>query len=233
MADAPPPVALNLQAEKLGAAHAFLTAAQSEAKRFDLCSHKAEPVFVKQVHSARVMKVEQPFAPGALPEADAMVTDQPGIMLAIVTADCAPVLFADPVAGVIGAAHAGWRGAHGGIAAATINAMEQLGASAANIRAAIGPCIMQQSYEVDEAFRDQFTQSGDERFFIAGKAGHWQFDLPGYVAAQMIPLLGAEAVTSLQVDTYSNPAHFHSFRRATHRAEPSYGRQFSLIALPA
>lgn len=223
---------LNLQAANLGAAHAFLTAAQSEDKRFDLCSPGAEPVFVKQVHSARVITVEQPFAPGTLPEADAMVTDRPGLMLAIVTADCAPVLLVDRVAGVIGAAHAGWRGAHGGIAAATITAMEQLGASAANIRAAIGPCIMQQNYEVDHAFREQFTQSGDDRFFIAGKAGHWQFDLPSYVAAQMIALLGADAVTCLRVDTYSNPAHFHSFRRATHRGEPNYGRQFSLIALP-
>lgn len=231
MADAPDPAAAGLQAANLGAAHAFLTAAQSEDKRFDLCAPKAEPVFVKQVHSACVVEVKEPYAPGALPEADAMVTDRPGIMLAIVTADCAPVLFADPVAGVIGAAHAGWRGAHGGIAAATINAMEQLGASAANIRAAIGPCIMQQSYEVDQGFRDQFGHSGDERFFIAGKAGHWQFDLPGYVAAQMIPLLGAGAVSSLGLDTYSNPAHFHSFRRATHRGAPTYGRQFSLISL--
>lgn len=232
-------MACTLQAGVLGTPHAFLTASQSQEERFDLCLTGARaPIFVKQVHSARVVTVERPFAPdaqAALPEADAMVTGKPGLMLAIVTADCVPVLFADPAARVIGAAHAGWRGAHGGIVAATITAMEQLGAKANAIRAAIGPSIMQQSYEVDQAFRDRFTQSADKGFFLPGKRGkpgHWQFDLPGYVEAQLHTLLGSDAVTNLGIDTYSNPASFHSFRRATHRGEPAYGRQFSLIALP-
>lgn len=188
-------------------------------------------VLVKQVHSALALAVDAPFASDALPEADALVTATPGLVLGIVTADCAPVLLADRAAGVVGAAHAGWRGALGGVLEASLAAMERLGAERARIVAAIGPCIAMASYEVDGAFRQRFGP-GAERFFAPGAPGHWQFDLPGYVAHRLL-LAGIGQVDDLALDTYTDPARFHSFRRATHRGEPTYGRQFSLVALPS
>jgi YfiH family protein len=160
-----------------------------------------------------------------------MVTDRPGLLLGVVTADCAPVLLADAEAGVVGAAHAGWRGAHGGVIAATVRAMERLGARAGRIAAAIGPAIGQASYEVDERFRDQFERA-DDALFVPGKPGHWQFDLEGYVASRL-RAAGVGAIEPLALDTYPDEARFFSYRRATHRGEPTYGRQFSLIGLPA
>ena len=185
-------------------------------------------VRVKQVHSADVVFAAEAMT-GA-PHADAIVTDQPGLLLGIVTADCAPVLLADPAAGVTGAAHAGWRGAHGGILENTVTAMERLGAERARILAAIGPTIAQASYEVDDAFRALFAEGGDV-FFRPGREGHWQFDLPAYVAHRL-RAAGVAQIEWLGEDTYSQPDRFFSFRRATHLGEDTGGRQLSVIGLP-
>jgi YfiH family protein len=184
---------------------------------------------VYQVHSPDAVEVREPWPHHERPRADAMVTDRPGLLLGVVTADCAPVLLADREAGVIGAAHAGWRGAHGGVIEATVAAMERLGARAGGIAATIGPAIAQASYEVDSRFRDGFA-AADDRFFAPGSPGHWQFDLEGYVA-QRLRTAGVGAVAPLGLDTYADEARFFSYRRATHRSEPTYGRQFSLIGL--
>jgi len=191
-------------------------------------------VGVYQVHSADCVTVVEPWGDDARPRADALVTDRPGVLLAIVTADCAPVLLADRDAGVVGAAHAGWKGALGGVTDNTIAAMEALGARRERIAAAIGPCIAQASYEVDQAFRDRFldTESGNARFFAPGRTGHWQFDLEGYVAARL-RAAGVDRIEPLGLDTYAAPRRFYSFRRATHHGEAAYGRQISLIGLPA
>ena len=182
-----------------------------------------------QVHSADVLAVTQLWEDA--PEADALVTRRPGLALGIVTADCAPVLLADPHAGVVGAAHAGWRGALGGVLENTVAAMVSLGASPNAIRAAIGPTIAQGSYEVDEAFREQFDD-GDCHFFEFGREGHRQFDLPAYVAHRL-GLAGVGTIDDLAEDTYSQPGRFFSYRRATHLNEPTNGRQLSVIGLPA
>jgi polyphenol oxidase len=185
---------------------------------------------VYQVHSADAVLVKEPWPFNERPHADAMVTDRPGLLLGVVTADCAPVLLADREAGVIGAAHAGWRGAQGGVVESAIAAMVRLGADRARIAAAIGPAIAQPSYEVDAAFRRNVA-SGDVRFFVPGRSGHWQFDLEGYVADR-IRAEGVVSIDALGLDTYSDADRFYSYRRATHRGEPNYGRQFSLIGLP-
>lgn len=186
---------------------------------------------VYQVHSPDAVLVDEPWPEDARPRADAMVTDRPGILLGIVTADCAPVLFADAEAGVIGAAHAGWRGAHGGVVEATLDLMEQLGARRDRVAAAIGPAIAQASYEVDAPFRAHFEQT-DAHLFGAGREGHWQFDLEGYVAQRLVRA-GVSRIDPLGLDTYTDEARFFSYRRATHRGEPNYGRQISLIGLLA
>ena len=214
-----------------GVAHGFLDAAQSDAEAFHLVPHRAGPVFVRQVHSALAVTVSEPFA-GDPPEADALVTATPGLALAIRTADCAPVLLADTAAGVIGAAHAGWRGAVGGVLEATVAAMAALGASPASIVAVVGPTIARPSYEVDEGFHARLLHGAPEnaRFFTPGRTGHWQFDLPAYVVARLGDA-GVGKVEDLALDTYAGVGRFHSFRRATHRGEPTYGRQFALISL--
>lgn len=185
-----------------------------------------------QVHSAKVVTLTE--APGfdERPEADAMVTDRPGLLLGILTADCVPVLFHDPKANVVGAAHSGWKGAIGGVNEATLAAMDALGASRDTICAVVGPCIAQASYEVDEGFRDRFIadDAANAAFFAAGSPGHHQFDLEGYVGARL-RAAGLGQVTLLGVDTYANEADYFSFRRATHRSEPDYGRQISVIGL--
>jgi polyphenol oxidase len=185
-----------------------------------------------QVHSAEVVTVTKAFADGDRPHADAMVSKTRGLLLGILTADCAPVLFADVKAGVIGAAHAGWKGALGGVTDATVAAMEALGARRDQIVAAVGPCIAQASYEVDEPFTQRFDAADpeNERFFKSGRAGHHQFDLEGYVASRLAGA-GILRVEAMGIDTYSNPDRYFSFRRATHRGESDYGRQISLIAL--
>ena len=191
-------------------------------------------VTVCQVHSPDCVTVDAPWSEQERPHADALVTARSGLVLGVVTADCAPVLFADPGAGVVGAAHAGWRGALAGVTDATIAAMEALGANRANIAAAVGPCIAKESYEVDEGFRIRFLAAagGNARFFDEVRAGHCQFDLPGYVVARLRDA-GIGRVESLDLDTYTNSSQFYSFRRATHRGEPACGRQISLIALPS
>jgi YfiH family protein len=192
----------------------------------------AELATVHQVHSATAVYVEQVWPQAERPRADAMVTDRPGVLLGILTADCAPVLFADVEAGVVGAAHAGWRGALAGVTDSTIDAMEKLGARRDCIRAAVGPCIAQPSYEVDEAFRLRFLDAEHEngRFFAHGPAGKPHFDLPGYVGHRL-RAAGLSGVDVLNLDTYADPDRFFSYRRATHRGEADYGRQVGLIGL--
>lgn len=189
---------------------------------------------VHQVHSAEVVDVEEPWGQGERPRADAMVTASPNLLLGILTADCAPVLFADEQARVIGAAHAGWRGALAGVTDSTIAAMERLGARRDNIHAAVGPCIAQASYEVDEAFRAQFLEAepDNERFFVAGPGGKPHFALESYIVHRLIAA-GVGEVEALNLDTYADPDRFYSYRRATHRGEADYGRQLSAIAIAA
>lgn len=186
-------------------------------------------VTLQQVHSSIAVIAEKAWATDVLPQADAMVTNKPGLLLGIVTADCAPILLADKDAGVVGAAHAGWRGAYGGIVESTISAMERIGARRSKITAAIGPCIAQESYEVDDRFRNQFGEDA-AGFFAAGKPGHHQFDLSSYVAFRL-KVAGIDKVEALQLDTYADESRFYSYRRATHLGQATYGRQFSLIGL--
>jgi hypothetical protein len=193
-----------------------------------------ELVGLFQVHGATVVTLRAAWAESNRPEADAMVTDRPGLLLGIVTGDCAPVLFADARAGVIGAAHAGWRGALAGVIEATIAAMEQLGAARQHIAAAIGPCIAQPSYEVGLDLRDAVLarDAADARFFAEGaREGHWQFDLPGYCAARLRAAGIAHAV-ALQEDTLANRERYFSHRRATLAGGGPIGHQLSAIALP-
>ncbi len=187
---------------------------------------------VYQVHSPDCVATTRPWPDAQRPHADALVTATPGLLLGIVTADCAPVLLADREAGVIGAAHAGWKGALSGVTDNTIAAMEALGARREAIAAAIGPSIAQPSYEVDDGFAGRFTavDPANKRFFAAGKPGHWQFGLAGYVAARL-ESAGIGPIELLDLDTYAASDRFFSFRRATHLAEPAYGRQISLIGL--
>jgi len=204
--------------------------AENRRRATDAVMPGGKLVSLYQVHSALAVPVETPWNEQERPHADSLVTRQRGLLLGIVTADCAPVLLADAEAGVIGAAHAGWKGAHGGVIEATVSAMVQLGARRSAIAAAIGPCIAQDSYEVDLPFRDRFA-TVDQRFFATGRPGHYQFDLEGYVASRLADA-GVEEVDRLALDTYRLEDRFYSFRRATHRREPDYGRQFSLIGLP-
>jgi len=151
----------------------------------------------------------------------------------VLTADCAPVLFVDAAAGVIGAAHAGWKGALEGVTDATVSAMVALGARPERIAAAIGPCIAPASCEVDQAFRDRFiaADAANAACFAAGRPGHHQFDLPGYLARRLLRA-GVGTVEPLGLDTYSQEGRYFSFRRSTHRGEAGYGRQISAISLP-
>jgi hypothetical protein len=192
----------------------------------------AQLVTLHQVHSADALYVIAPFHDDSRPRADAMVTDRPGLVLGILTADCAPVLLADREAGVVAAAHAGWKGALGGVVEAAVAEMERLGAQRGRIAAAVGPCIARRSYEVDEAFLRRFAEADPEheRFFSLGREGHHQFDLEGFVVSRLAAC-GLARIEALGEDTYSQPHRFFSYRRATHRGEPDYGRQVSLIAL--
>ncbi len=186
-----------------------------------------------QVHGTDAVAVETPWAPGAGPHADAMVTDRPGIVLGIITADCAPVLFADRAAGVIGAAHAGWRGAVGGILEATLAAMARLGADPARVVAAVGPCIAQASYEVGADLHDAVLahDPADARFFAAGaRPGHWQFDLPGYCSARLLAA-GVAQAAALGFDTLADPGRFFSHRRRTLAGGGPIGHQISAVVL--
>ncbi|MBH0239293.1 peptidoglycan editing factor PgeF [Methylobrevis albus] len=186
-----------------------------------------------QVHSPTCLVVTEPWAPEDNPEADALVTDRPGLAIATSSADCGPILFADAEAKVVGAAHAGWKGAFGGVLEATLDAMERLGARRGRIVAAIGPMISAKSYEVGPEFVQRFTDvtPDNDRFFRpSSRAGHALFDLPGYIAARL-HAAGAGTVVDLDVCTYCQPARFFSYRRMVHRGEADYGRHLSAIAL--
>ena len=189
-------------------------------------------VGVYQVHGTAVATVRAPWPDAGRPQADALVTDRPGVLLGILTADCAPVLLADAAANVVGAAHAGWKGALGGVTDTTLAAMEALGARRDRIVAAIGPCIARAAYEVDDGFRHRFAEAdpANERFFAAARAGHHRFDLEAYVAHRLAAA-GVGRVEALGLDTCTDESRFYSFRRATHRGEADYGRQISMIAV--
>ena len=183
-----------------------------------------------QVHSPNVVIVHEPFD-GVGPQADALVTHVPRIVLGILTADCAPVLFVDATANVIGAAHAGWKGAVGGVVENTLIAMEKLGAKRSTISAVIGPCIAQKSYEVGAEFVARFVEEEQQQFFIPSQRdGYSMFDLPAYVALTA-RRAGLQRIAMLAMDTCSDPDHFFSYRRSTLRGEPDYGRHISAIAL--
>lgn len=191
-------------------------------------------VGLTQVHGAAVAEVRTPWN-GERPQADAMVTDRPGLVLGIVTADCAPVLFTDTEAGVVGAAHAGWRGAVAGVLEATLEAMERLGAARSRIVAAVGPCIAQASYEVGSDLRHTVLarHPDDARFFTPGaREDHWQFDLSGYCTARLAAA-GVGRASALGLDTLADEARFFSHRRRTLAGGGPIGHQLSAIALPA
>lgn len=192
-------------------------------------------VGVRQVHGRSVQHVTKPWPPGREPTADAIVTNHSGIALGIVTADCAPVLLADLRAGVVGAAHAGWRGALAGVLEATISAMQALGARRERIRAAIGPAIGQASYEVGPDLREAIlaAAAGDARFFAPGQSERrWQFDLPGYCRAR-IAKAGVCAIELVNADTAAESERFFSHRRRTLAGGGPIGHQISVIMLPA
>lgn len=192
----------------------------------------SELVTVHQVHSADVITVTAPIALDARPEADAMVTNRPGLLLGILTADCVPVLLYDSKAQVIGAAHAGWKGAIGGVTDNMIAAMEKLGARRENMVCAIGPCIAQHSYEVDAQFRRRFldVDKDNSQYFENGRAAHFQFDIESYVADR-IARSGVAKIEKLGLDTYANEDRYYSYRRSCHKKEGGYGRQISVIGL--
>lgn len=197
----------------------------------------AVPVTPYQVHGCDVVTVLEPWpdGPSTRPEGDAVVTARPGLALGVVTADCAPVLLVDREAGVIGAAHAGWKGAVAGVVENTVAAMTALGARHARIAAAIGPTIAQASYEVDAALRAHFAAEHAHHFVPAPRRDgreRWRFDLPGYVA-QRLQRAGVERIADLGHDTYARADQYHSYRRQTHAGRSNYCNQISLIALSA
>jgi len=186
-----------------------------------------------QVHSAEAVVAEGPWAREASPHVDGLASRTPGLAVAVTIADCCPILFADPNARVVGAAHAGWKGAIGGVIEATLARMEELGAKRGAVVAALGPCIRQQSYEVGPDFSARFTAEdpANARFFEpAGRPGHAMFDLGGYVVGRL-ERAGLAHVDDLGLDTYGDEARFFSFRRTTHRGEADYGRMIAAIAL--
>jgi YfiH family protein len=200
-------------------------------KRIAGCIGAGHLVSLHQVHSADAVRVTGPWG-GDRPRADAMVTDRPGVALAVLTADCAPVLLADAEAGVVGAAHAGWKGALGGVLEAVVEAMAGLGAERDRIVAAIGPAISQRAYEVGPEFVERFLDEDREnaRYFAGGQGDRAMFDLPGYCVARLAAAgVGMAAWTGHC--TYSDPGRFYSYRRACHAGEPNYGRLVAAVAV--
>jgi YfiH family protein len=187
-------------------------------------------VSAQQIHSNRAVVLND--LPADPPEADGIVTSKPGLAIAVLTADCQPVLLADREAGVVAAAHAGWRGAADGVLEATVDAMVAAGAGRERIRAAIGPTISQRNYEVGEEFFERFHDADpcSARFFVAGAEGKYLFDLPGYGLARL-RATGIAAAEWTGHCTYEDPNRFYSYRRATHRGEADYGRLISAIRL--
>jgi polyphenol oxidase len=196
-----------------------------------LGSPKPHVVTLYQTHSATALVVDKPYPRDAVPKADAVVTRTPGLAIGALAADCNPVLFADPQAKVVAAAHAGWRGALGGILESTITAMESLGAHRTRICAAVGPCINQASYEVGPEFEAEFLKvSADYAAFFhrTSPDSRPRFDLPGFVMMRL-GRVGVGTTERVALCTYENESKFFSFRRTTHRKEPDYGRQISAI----
>jgi YfiH family protein len=192
-------------------------------------------VGLSQIHSAICVTVDPSTRTEALPQADALVAATPGIALSISTADCAPILFADPIARVIGASHAGWRGALAGVAEATLAAMITQGAAIERIRIAIGPMLSQTHYEVGPEFRGRFLDEdpANARFFAVGtRSDHPQFDLPGYLDARL-RRAGVTRIENSGLCTYADPARFYSYRRMTHEGERDYGRLIAAILIEA
>jgi polyphenol oxidase len=190
-------------------------------------------VTAHQVHSAIAVVVTAPWGEDARPQVDGMVTNVPGIILGTLTADCGPVLFSDPTAGVIGAAHAGWKGALTGVTDATVLQMEALGAKRKNITAVLGPTISVTAYEVGAEFRDRFLEvsASHQQYFVRSvNTDHYMFDLPRYLVDRMI-VFGIGTVQDLALCTYANPEDYFSYRRATHKNEKDYGRQIAAISL--
>ncbi len=190
-------------------------------------------VGLMQVHGAKVIEVTAPWLPGRGPPADAMVTTRPDIALGVITADCAPILIGDATAGVIGAVHAGWRGAVAGVVEATVGAMTRLGAKPETMVAAIGPCIGQASYEVAADLRDAILvpDQTHDRFFAPGcRELHWQFDLAGY-CAERLAVAGLRTVSVLGIDTAADEERFFSYRRQTLAGGGPIGHQISIIVL--
>jgi YfiH family protein len=196
----------------------------------------AEPgglITVFQEHSAVAVVADRPWKAGKIPEADAIVTAQPGLAIGVLTADCAPVLFCDGKARVIGAAHAGWRGALSGIVEATVEAMAKLGAKPERITAVIGPTISQEAYEVGADFMQKFVADEPEStgFFITDEgSGEPHFDLPAYVG-ERLALAGVGTIADLGLCTYCEETRLFSYRRSQHHGEDDYGRQISAILL--
>jgi YfiH family protein len=200
------------------------------AQSLDVVPERFLTVF--QIHSPDVALATAPWSEDTRPRADAMVTSTPGLALGITTADCGPVLFVDPKARVIGAAHAGWKGAFGGVLEATIAAMENLGATRGNLVVAVGPLIRQPSYEVGIEFVARFTEAApaNARFFVpSARPDHAMFDLAGYIRARLTDA-GIQTIDDIGLCTYADPR-FFSYRRTTHRAEPDYGRNIHAIML--
>lgn len=217
-----------------GSGDAAETVARNRAiatERLDLSPDRL--VTCHQVHSNTVVTVEKPWPHSAAPRADGLVTCGSGIALGILTADCAPILLADGMANVIGAAHGGWRGALGGIVEAILDRMEALGAKRSRIRAGIGPCIGQRSYEVGPEFPLPFLSNDPASvayFAPAVRTGHFMFDLSGYIERRLARV-GVTAIERAAHDTYAEDSHFFSYRRARRCGEPVYGRALSVIAL--
>jgi polyphenol oxidase len=204
-----------------------------------LAAHAVLPgaslVTVHQVHSAKCVFADAPWPDDARPHADAIVTNRPGLLLGVLTADCGPVLLADMQNGVVAAAHAGWGGALHGVLASTVACMIDHGAKIESIVAAVGPCIASRSYEVGEDLRGKFLSddTAHDQFFASGRGPNkYQFDLEGFIALRLAQA-GVRKVDLLGIDTYSQAERFFSYRRTTHAGEPDYGRQISLIGLPA
>ncbi len=186
-----------------------------------------------QIHSPHVVVADEPWGVETRPKADAIVTRTPGLAIGVSTADCGPLLFADPQARVIGAAHAGWRGAFSGVIEGTVAAMENLGAERSRISVALGPLIRQNNYEVSQSFVDEFLRADEThaRFFApAARDGHAMFDLPGFIASRL-EQSGVGSFEDIGICTYADPERFYSYRRSVHRSEPDYGRHVNAIVL--
>jgi polyphenol oxidase len=209
---------------------AVLENRQRVAAALDLAT--APVLTCHQIHSADAVIVTEPWQPGAQPKADALITNRPGLLLGTLAADCMPILFADAEAGVVAAAHAGWKGALGGVAEATLKQMETLGAERKRVHAVIGPCISQTNYEVGPEFLKSFIDADPAfaQFFTKPEAGgRPRCDLPGFMLAKLRAADVASAV-SLGLCTYQHTDRFYSYRRTTHRREDDYGRQIAVIA---